>query len=78
MNGVVADRADAAVHKTIDLGQQRPAGGAQCRRVPFGIRPDDVRAGARRAIDADENGVSGGPITQDNATVTVNGYWSIV
>ena len=29
-------------------------------------------------IDADENGVSGGPITQDNATVTVNGYWSIV
>ena len=29
-------------------------------------------------IDSDENGVSGGPITQDNATVTVNGYWSIV
>lgn len=29
-------------------------------------------------IDADENGVSGGPITQSNATVTVNGYWSIV
>ena len=29
-------------------------------------------------IDADENGVSGGPITQDNAKVTVNGYWSIV
>ena len=29
-------------------------------------------------IDADENGVSAGPITQDNATVTVNGYWSIV
>ena len=29
-------------------------------------------------IDVDENGVSGGPITQDNATVTVNGYWSIV
>ena len=29
-------------------------------------------------IDADENGVSGGPITQDNATVTVNGHWSIV
>ena len=29
-------------------------------------------------IDADENGVSGGPITQNNATVTVNGYWSIV
>jgi hypothetical protein len=28
-------------------------------------------------IDADENGVSAGPITQ-NATVTVNGYWSIV
>jgi len=24
------------------------------------------------------NGVSAGPITQDNATVTVNGYWSIV
>ena len=29
-------------------------------------------------IDSDENGVSSGPITQDNATVTVNGYWSIV
>ena len=29
-------------------------------------------------IDSDENGVSGGPITQDNATVIVNGYWSIV
>ena len=29
-------------------------------------------------IDADENGVSAGPITQSNATVTVNGYWSIV
>jgi len=29
-------------------------------------------------IDSDEYGVSAGPITQDNATVTVNGYWSIV
>ena len=29
-------------------------------------------------IDSDENGVSAGPITQDSATVTVNGYWSIV
>ena len=29
-------------------------------------------------IDSDENGVSAGPITQDNATVTVNGCWSIV
>ena len=28
-------------------------------------------------IDADQNGVSAGPITQ-NATVTINGYWSIV
>ena len=28
-------------------------------------------------IDADQNGVSAGPITQ-NATVTVNVYWSIV
>jgi len=28
-------------------------------------------------IDADQNGVSAGPITQ-NATVTVNGYWSIL
>ena len=28
-------------------------------------------------IDADENGMSAGPITQ-SATVTVNGYWSIV
>ena len=29
-------------------------------------------------IVSDENGVSAGPFTQDNATVTVNGYWSIV
>jgi hypothetical protein len=29
-------------------------------------------------IDSDENGVSAGPITQNNATVTVNGYWSII
>jgi hypothetical protein len=28
-------------------------------------------------IASDENGLSAGPITQD-ATVTVNGYWSIV
>ncbi len=28
-------------------------------------------------IDSDENGMSAGPITQ-SATVTVNGYWSIV
>ena len=28
-------------------------------------------------IDAGQNGVSAGPITQ-NATVTINGYWSIV
>ena len=28
-------------------------------------------------IDADQNGMSAGPITQ-NATVTINGYWSIV
>tara|TARA_R100000231_G_scaffold7635_1_gene10526 strand:+ start:8428 stop:8619 length:192 start_codon:yes stop_codon:yes gene_type:complete len=28
-------------------------------------------------IDADQNGLSAGPITQ-NATITVNGYWSIV
>ena len=32
---------------------------------------------ANITIDSDENGVSAGPITQ-NATVTVNGYWSIV
>jgi len=28
-------------------------------------------------IDADQNGLSAGPITQ-NSTITVNGYWSIV
>ena len=28
-------------------------------------------------IDSDENGLSSGPITQ-NATITVNGYWTIV
>ena len=28
-------------------------------------------------IDADQNGLSAGPITQ-TSTITVNGYWSIV
>lgn len=28
-------------------------------------------------IDSDENGLSSGPITQ-NATITINGYWTIV
>ena len=42
------------------------------------IRMNGQSITADITIDADENGVSGGPITQDNATVTVNGYWSIV
>ena len=42
------------------------------------IRLNGQSITANVTIDADENGVSGGPITQDNATVTVNGYWSIV
>ena len=42
------------------------------------IRLNGQTINADIIIDADENGVSGGPITQDNATVTVNGYWSIV
>ena len=42
------------------------------------IRLNGQTISADITIDADENGVSGGPITQDNATVTVNGYWSIV
>jgi len=42
------------------------------------IRMNGQTITADITIDADENGVSGGPITQDNATVTVNGYWSIV
>jgi len=42
------------------------------------IRTNGQSITADITIDADENGVSGGPITQDNATVTVNGYWSIV
>jgi hypothetical protein len=41
------------------------------------IRLNGQTISADITIDSDENGVSGGPITQ-NATVTVNGYWSIV
>ena len=41
------------------------------------IRLNGQTISADITIDADENGVSAGPITQ-NATVTVNGYWSIV
>ena len=42
------------------------------------IRLNGQTIGADITIDSDENGVSAGPITQSNATVTVNGYWSIV
>jgi len=42
------------------------------------IRLNGQTISADITIDADENGVSAGPITQNNATVTVNGYWSIV
>ena len=41
------------------------------------IRLNGNTISADITIDSDENGVSAGPITQ-NATVTVNGYWSIV
>ena len=41
------------------------------------IRLNGQTISADITIDSDENGVSAGPITQ-NATVTVNGYWSIV
>ena len=41
------------------------------------IRLNGQTISADITIDSDENGVSGGPITQ-SATVTVNGYWSIV
>lgn len=41
------------------------------------IRLNGQSIDADITIDSDENGVSAGPITQ-NATVTVNGYWSIV
>ena len=41
------------------------------------IRLNGQSINADITIDANENGVSAGPITQ-NATVTVNGYWSIV
>lgn len=41
------------------------------------IRLNGQTISANITIDADENGVSAGPITQ-SATVTVNGYWSIV
>ena len=51
-------------------------------RYPFkgnnsSIRLNGQTISADITIDSDENGVSGGPITQ-SATVTVNGYWSIV
>ena len=42
------------------------------------IRLNGQTISADITIDSDENGVSAGPITQDNATVTVNGYWSIL
>ena len=42
------------------------------------IRLNGQTISADITIDSDESGVSAGPITQDNATVTVNGYWSIV
>ena len=42
------------------------------------IRLNGQTISADITIDSDENGVSAGPITQSNATVTVNGYWSIV
>tara|TARA_B100000035_G_C20892286_1_gene505535 strand:- start:553 stop:879 length:327 start_codon:yes stop_codon:yes gene_type:complete len=41
------------------------------------IRTNGQTISADITIDSAENGVSGGPITQ-NATVTINGYWSIV
>ena len=41
------------------------------------IRLNGQTITAAITIDSDENGVSAGPITQ-SATVTVNGYWSIV
>jgi len=41
------------------------------------IRLNGQTISADITIDSDENGVSGGPIIQ-SATVTVNGYWSIV
>ena len=41
------------------------------------IRLNGQTISADITIDSDENGLSAGPITQ-SATVTVNGYWSIV
>ncbi len=41
------------------------------------IRLNGQSISADITIDSDENGLSAGPITQ-SATVTVNGYWSIV
>ena len=41
------------------------------------IRLNGQTISADITIDSDETGVSAGPITQ-SATVTVNGYWSIV
>ena len=42
------------------------------------IRLNGQTISADITIDSDENGVSAGPITQDNATVTVNGNGGIV
>ena len=51
-------------------------------RYPFKGNTSNIRLNGQTisadiTIDSDENGVSAGPITQ-SATVTVNGYWSIV
>ncbi len=42
------------------------------------IRTNGNTISADITISSSTNGLSAGPITQDNATVTVNGYWSIV
>ena len=54
-------------------------------KLDYSVKTKDVNVVRRNGqtittdftIASDENGLSAGPITQ-NATVTVNGYWSIV
>ena len=41
------------------------------------VRQNEIVIDAALTIDATNAAISAGPITQ-NATVTVNGYWSIV
>ena len=75
------DVVEIVAYDTFSIANSYPKGESDTR-YPFKgnnsiIRLNGQTISADITIDSDENGVSAGPITQ-NATVTVNGYWSIV